>query len=72
MVNALATSVQLDPSIIALRISGKWDPATTSFEALLSNDPQEKDFYYSLLILLTNLDYYKAQTKFQLSFLCEV
>ncbi|MEI5617077.1 hypothetical protein WB403_49160, partial [Streptomyces brasiliscabiei] len=44
MVNALATSVQLDPSIIALRISGKWDPATTSFEALLSNDPQEKDF----------------------------
>lgn len=44
MVNALAASVQLDPSLIALRISGKWDPVTTSFETLLSNDLQQQDF----------------------------
>lgn len=39
MVNALAKSVQLDASQIAHRISGNWDPATISFEELLSNDP---------------------------------
>jgi DNA ligase 1 len=44
MVNALAGSVQLDPSVIALRISGKWDPSTTLFEDLLSNNPQQQDF----------------------------
>ena len=36
MVNALAKTVQLEPSVIAHRISGNWDPAATSFEALLS------------------------------------
>ncbi|MEN9598728.1 MAG: hypothetical protein RL596_1039 [Bacteroidota bacterium] len=44
MVNALAVSVQLDPSVIALRISGKWDPSTTLFEDLLSNNLQQQDF----------------------------
>lgn len=38
MVNALAKSVNLSPSIIAHRISGNWDPATTSFEHLLSEE----------------------------------
>lgn len=36
MVNALAKSVQLEPSEIAHRISGNWDPAAVSFEELLS------------------------------------
>lgn len=37
MVNALAKTVQLNPSIIAHRISGNWDPATISFAELLSD-----------------------------------
>src|ERR1041385_8278169 len=36
MVNALAKTVQLEPSVIAHRISGNWDPVTTSFAELLS------------------------------------
>ena len=36
IVNALAKTIQLEPSVIAHRISGNWDPATTSFEELLS------------------------------------
>ena len=36
MVNALARSVKLDAPVIAHRISGNWDPVTTSFEELLS------------------------------------
>ncbi len=36
MVNALAKTVNLEPSVIAHRISGNWDPATTSFDELLS------------------------------------
>lgn len=36
MVNALARAVMLEPNTIAHRISGNWDPATTSFEELLS------------------------------------
>ena len=36
MVNALAKLVKLDASVIAHRISGKWDPATTGFEELLN------------------------------------
>lgn len=35
MVNALAKTVSLDASVIAHRISGNWDPATTSFDHLL-------------------------------------
>jgi len=38
MVNALAKTVQLEPSVIAHRISGNWDPLTTSFDELLSSD----------------------------------
>jgi len=36
MVNALAKTVKLEPSVIAHRISGNWDPVTTSFDELLS------------------------------------
>src|SRR5205809_3681590 len=35
MVNALAKTVDLEPSVIAHRISGNWDPVSTSFEELL-------------------------------------
>lgn len=45
MVNALAKTVQLEPSVIAHRISGNWDPATTNFEELLSE--QDISFDYS-------------------------
>lgn len=38
MVNALAKTVNLESSVIAHRISGNWDPATTPFEELLSNE----------------------------------
>jgi DNA ligase-1 len=43
MVNALARSVKLDPSIIAHRISGNWDPVTTTFEELLSEQATVTD-----------------------------
>src|SRR6478609_3376319 len=36
MVNALAKTVKLEPSVIAHRISGNWDPFATSFDELLS------------------------------------
>src|SRR6266496_4828887 len=36
MVNALAKTIHLDPSVIAHRISGNWDPMTTNFSDLLS------------------------------------
>jgi DNA ligase 1 len=36
MVNALAKTVNLEPSVIAHRISGNWDPRSISFEELLS------------------------------------
>jgi DNA ligase-1 len=45
MVNALAKIVQLEPSVIAHRISGNWDPVTTNFEDLLSE--QDISFDYS-------------------------
>ena len=38
IVNALAKTVKLEPSVIAHRISGNWDPATTSFNEILSED----------------------------------
>lgn len=38
MVNALSRTVQLPASVLAHRISGNWDPVTTSFEDLLSED----------------------------------
>jgi DNA ligase-1 len=43
MVNALARTVQLEPNVIAHRISGNWDPATTSFEQLLSEQSTQTD-----------------------------
>ena len=44
MVNALAKRVQLDPSVIAHRISGNWDPSTISFNELLSEDGTTTDW----------------------------
>jgi DNA ligase 1 len=38
MVNALARTVRLPASVIAHRISGNWDPTTTLFDELLSED----------------------------------
>src|SRR5207253_3437443 len=43
MVNALAKTVQLEPSVIAHRISGNWDPSTTSFAQLLSEEATSSD-----------------------------
>jgi DNA ligase-1 len=36
MVNALAKTVNIEPSVIAHRISGNWDPSTITFEEILS------------------------------------
>jgi len=38
VVNALARSARVDAAIIAHRITGDWDPATTTFSALLSEE----------------------------------
>ncbi len=38
MVKALARTVNLETNIIAHRISGNWDPSSTSFEELLSEE----------------------------------
>jgi len=43
MVNALAKSIKLDPSVIAHRISGNWDPVTTSYDELLSEQASAAD-----------------------------
>jgi len=44
IVNALAKVVNVSPSIIAHRISGNWDPLTTSFNELLSENAAVTDF----------------------------
>ena len=44
MVNALAKTVKLSASVIAHRISGNWDPVTTSFDQLLSEESVLMDF----------------------------
>jgi len=44
IVNALAKVVDVSPSIIAHRISGNWDPVTTSFNDLLSETVAVTDF----------------------------
>ncbi|BAV04573.1 DNA ligase-1 [Filimonas lacunae] len=44
MVNALAKKINLSASVIAHRISGNWNPATTSFEHLLSEQATNIDF----------------------------
>lgn len=38
MVNALAKTVHAEPSVIAHRISGNWDPAAISFTELMNHD----------------------------------
>lgn len=43
MVNALAKATQLDPSLVAHKISGNWDPQKISFENLLFADSDHKD-----------------------------
>ncbi|MCW3120372.1 MAG: ATP-dependent ligase LigC, partial [Chitinophagaceae bacterium] len=44
MVNALAKTVDLEPGIIAHRISGNWDPAKVLFNDLLSKHSPSIDF----------------------------
>ena len=44
IVNALAKTVELDAAIIAHRISGNWDPVTTTFSDLLSEHATTADF----------------------------
>mgnify|MGYP000745879239 CR=1 FL=1 len=44
MVNALAKTVKLEPSVIAHRISGNWDPSSISFEDLLSEQATATDW----------------------------
>ena len=44
MVNALAKTVSLEPSVIAHRISGNWDPSTITFEELLTEDAHTTDY----------------------------
>jgi len=44
MVNALAKTVKLEPSVIAHRISGNWDPMTTSFDDLLNESTSIIDY----------------------------
>src|SRR5260221_3003850 len=43
IVNALARTIGVEASIIAHRISGDWDPAATSFSALLSEEGAGSD-----------------------------
>jgi DNA ligase 1 len=43
MVNALSKLVKLDASVIAHRISGNWDPSTTPFNELLSEESSSAD-----------------------------
>ena len=44
MVNALAKFTSLEPSVIAHRISGNWDPSTTTFAELLNESPAITDY----------------------------
>lgn len=44
IVNALAKTIELSSSVIAHRISGNWDPSTTSFDDLLSESASVTDF----------------------------
>ncbi|HEX6913811.1 MAG TPA: ATP-dependent DNA ligase, partial [Chitinophagaceae bacterium] len=44
MVNALAKLTGLDSAVIAHRISGNWDPSTTSFNELLSEQAKNADY----------------------------
>jgi DNA ligase-1 len=44
MVNALAKTVKIDPSVIAHRISGNWEPSAISFDDLLSEHSVTTDW----------------------------
>jgi DNA ligase 1 len=44
IVNSLAKTIDLSSSVIAHRISGNWDPSTTSFNDLLSESASITDF----------------------------
>lgn len=44
MVNALAKFTSLEASVIAHRISGNWDPSTTTFAELLNDSPTITDY----------------------------
>jgi len=44
IVNALAKTVDLSASVIAHRISGNWDPVTTTFDDLLTESASVSDF----------------------------
>ncbi|MEO5893390.1 MAG: ATP-dependent DNA ligase [Ferruginibacter sp.] len=44
MVNALSKTVKVSSSVIAHRISGNWDPVTTDFDSLLSEEGSNLDF----------------------------
>jgi DNA ligase-1 len=44
MVNALAKFSRLEASVIAHRISGNWDPSTTTFAELLNESPTITDY----------------------------
>ena len=44
MVNALARFTSLEPSVIVHRISGNWDPVTTSMQELLDESPSIIDY----------------------------
>ncbi|MBO9636389.1 MAG: ATP-dependent DNA ligase [Chitinophagaceae bacterium] len=74
MVNALARNTGLSDSVIAHRISGNWDPLTTQYESLLSEEAAAADiskpypFYlaYALEDPLTDLgqpDEWQAEWK---------
>ena len=43
MVNALAKTIQAEPSVIAHRISGNWDPSTITFDELLGEEAHTTD-----------------------------
>ena len=43
VVNALAKNIGADPSVIAHRITGKWDPVSTLFDELLGEDSMQAD-----------------------------
>ena len=43
VINALAKTCDLEPAVVAHRISGKWTPSSTTFEALISGEGVDSD-----------------------------
>lgn len=61
IVNAIAKTVELEPNVIAHRISGNWDPAAISFAELVSNEGNKSDHskpypFYLAYALNTKVD----------------